>query len=134
MGKNITLATTFATPTSGQLGYTSVVAYNSTYSSLANTTASMVNIPVPIGVWLVTAGCRFGGGTVPNNINVGISNVGVYLQAYSPTSIGIVANMFGNSTLVVTNTSATTWYFIAQNNNSVNIPIDSICVQMTRIA
>lgn len=94
----------------------------------------MYTIPVPPGVWIIYANCRYGGGG-GQLTNVGISNINNYLTSLSPTSIGVTANTFGNSTYVVSNRTGTniSYFFVAQNNNATTVAIDSIYVALTRI-
>lgn len=137
-GKNITLSgsTSYSSPSSGQLGYTNnLTPTTASFTVPASTTTSMFSIPVPTGVWIILANCRYGG-TGGQLLNVGISNVSNYLVSFSPTSIGVTANTFGNSTYIATNTSSSNvdYYFIGQNNNATSVLVDSIFVGLTRIA
>ena len=91
----------------------------------------MLNVTIPLGVWAISGGCRYGGsGGQP--FSVGLSNLSTYLQNYSATSLGVSANTFANSNFI--DVGPTTYYFIAQNNLATDISIDSILVKITRIA
>jgi hypothetical protein len=130
--------TTLPTFTSTQIGYTLNIAVNGSFTIPAYSAGppavsahNMQTITLPLGVWNISAGCRYGGGG-GQNFSVGISNVIDYLQNFSPTSLGITDNTFANSNFIANGPS--TYYFVAQNNLATTVAVDSIFIQITRIA
>jgi hypothetical protein len=129
---------TLPTFTSSQIGYSNVVALNTTFTVPAYVVGppavsahNMQTITLTLGVWAISCGCRYGGGGL-QPFSVGISDTINYLQNFSPTSLGVEVNSFANSNFIAN--GASTYYFIAQNNLATTIAIDSIYVKITRIA
>ena len=126
-----------APTTSGQLGYNNIVVNGTTSSIAANITASIYDISVPSGTWYIGAGYRVNNlnVTTTTQLSIGISFVANYLTSNSPLTVfGGVGNTFGNSSTIVSGSSASTWYLVVQNNNSQSFNFDSIYVALTRIA
>ena len=115
--KNITLASTFTAPTSGQLGYT-ITGTNNVISLSSLVNNYWASLSLPVGTWLLKAklsvggsanilSCTYGVGTNYVTGNFNTADVIFQNTASGYGSFVCVAN----ETFIINNTSSATYYF-----------------------
>ena len=144
--QNITLASTFTTPTSGQLGYTASATVAGYPTFTTGVTYNMCNLTVGVGVWLFTYGftlyCD-----VTNTLQgytSQLSNNSTFSGNYANTLNQITCSVFTTTrtqatsctySAILTLTSSTTIYLTFKHvSNPASLVGSNMFINATRIA
>ena len=119
--QNITLPSTFTTPTSGQLGYTQTGTLTASTSLVSTGQQQFANISLGVGTWMLIARCGVvtgGSASTISTIVAGFTNGNpssassyTFGDTIAKTIPASSASTVINITSVVNITSATTYYF-----------------------